>query len=380
MSPPMSTDGPLTSPERVRAVIDTADPVARNLQITLSYHELLIALDRHLGSSLDVNWCAFATWASKQAGSFIRLDDVPPKLRRFLGLDRDPEERRPPRWTPTGLLKSERFLAYARLTAGDVSGDLADGNHLVYRLMAPSFARLLALFRDHTAPDPAAREALLESIPAEPETGDELRRAFASFYDARFEADPKRRAERILLGNLLVGYHEQRRLQEDIDGSLSAPIRNALEDKRRKWFAVPIPTRLRMLGARLVRVALGPWIRRVEAEWKAAATSCLIGLALPTGRLELGDDLPPLPNGAAYPEPLAELTLDELKALLAEIDRTPDSLRGSAAVDWARLADRMNYVADFFRSRQRTRELLDPPFTAEQVAAIHAGRVPGGRL
>jgi len=47
----------------------------------------------------------------------------------------------------------------------------------------------------------------------------------------------------------------------------------------------------------------------------------------------------------------------------------------------ARLEERMNYVADFFRSHQRERShVTTPPFPAEQVAAIHAGRVPAGPL
>ena len=41
----------------------------------------------------------------------------------------------------------------------------------------------------------------------------------------------------------------------------------------------------------------------------------------------------------------------------------------------------MNYVCDFFRSRQQERSLLaTAPFTAEQVAAILAGEVAAGPL
>jgi hypothetical protein len=267
------------------------------------------------------------------------------------------------------------------MTAEEMSGHLAEGNRLVYALLAPLFAGLLALFRDHPARDPAARDAFLATIEPEPATGDELRRAFAQLYDARFEAEPKQRAERILAANLLVGLHEQRRLQAAIDGALSAPIRRALDDPRRAWFAVALPLWLRLAGAGLFRLAMAPWIRRVEMRWKAIATRCLMTLALPTGRLELGADLPPLADGSTYPPALRELALAEALEVLASIDRTPDTVRGSAARDWTRLADRMNYVADFFRSRQQERALLTrAPFTPEQVAAIHAGRVPAGPL
>jgi hypothetical protein len=73
----------LTTPERVRAVIANTDPVVRNLQITQSYHELSAALNERDGG-VDVAWTAHATWASKQAGSFIRGEEVPAPLRRFL--------------------------------------------------------------------------------------------------------------------------------------------------------------------------------------------------------------------------------------------------------------------------------------------------------
>jgi hypothetical protein len=40
----------------------------------------------------------------------------------------------------------------------------------------------------------------------------------------------------------------------------------------------------------------------------------------------------------------------------------------------------MNYVVDFFRSRQQEITLRDDPFTPEQVQLIQAGRLPGGPL
>jgi hypothetical protein len=83
---PSVTIGNLTTPEAVESVIDNPDPVIRNLQITQSYHELNLAVDRYLADA-NVSWCAFATWASKQAGQFIRNEETPPKLRRFLQLD-----------------------------------------------------------------------------------------------------------------------------------------------------------------------------------------------------------------------------------------------------------------------------------------------------
>ena len=66
--------------------------------------------------------------------------------------------------------------------------------------------------------------------------------------------------------------------------------------------------------------------------------------------------------------------------MVDELDYTPGTTQGSAACDWTDLGDRMNYLVDFFRSRQQERELLEPPFTPRQAAAIRAGEVPDGPL
>src|SRR5262249_322956 len=51
-----------------------ADPVLRNLQITQCYCEISQSATQWTGFS--ANWCTFATWASKQAGQTIRMEDL----------------------------------------------------------------------------------------------------------------------------------------------------------------------------------------------------------------------------------------------------------------------------------------------------------------
>src|SRR5215213_5295875 len=58
----------------VNRITALVDPVIRNLQITLSYHELAVAMTARTG--IGANWCTFATWASKQAGQTIRKEDL----------------------------------------------------------------------------------------------------------------------------------------------------------------------------------------------------------------------------------------------------------------------------------------------------------------
>lgn len=363
---------PLTTPAAVARVAGDPDPVRRNLRITQSYHELTRAFAA-LYRGPDLPWPAFATWASKQAGCYIRNEEVPAPLRRFLRLDprhRSGLSRFAPAEVVLDLLRRERVLRFARVTAEDVSRHIAEGNRLVYGRLAPIYARFLKLLRSHREPDPVRlggflaelrRSADADSARGDNEIGEELPRAFAQYYAARFESDPKRRSERLLLANLLVGLHEQIRLQGAIDGGLRAPIRRAMRSG---------------ISGR----ALAPVLRRLEDDWAVAATRCLMTVALPDRVLELGDDLPPLPDGSMYPPALRTLTLPELERALRDLDRTPGTVRGSGARDWTSLTDRMNYLADFFRSRQQDRSLLERPFSWQQTDAIRAGRVPGGRL
>jgi hypothetical protein len=66
--------------------------------------------------------------------------------------------------------------------------------------------------------------------------------------------------------------------------------------------------------------------------------------------------------------------------MLARVDVTPDSLKESGVEDWADLADRMHYIADFFRVYQERRHLFDPPYTLRQVELLKSGVRPDGPL
>src|SRR3954469_16635953 len=70
--------------EHVPWVVALADePERRNLLITQSYHDLSTELARVLGPE-NVNWCTFATWASRTAGRFVREEEVPKLFRNAL--------------------------------------------------------------------------------------------------------------------------------------------------------------------------------------------------------------------------------------------------------------------------------------------------------
>src|SRR6188474_3599818 len=59
------------------------NPVIRNLEITDCYAGLSAAFRARTGGAAD--WCTFATWASRQAGSTIRGEDLLERFARRLG-------------------------------------------------------------------------------------------------------------------------------------------------------------------------------------------------------------------------------------------------------------------------------------------------------
>ena len=67
----------------IEAICAIADPVVRNLRITQAYAEMSSALEARVGPG--ANWCTFATWASKQAGQTIRIEDLARTVEGHLG-------------------------------------------------------------------------------------------------------------------------------------------------------------------------------------------------------------------------------------------------------------------------------------------------------
>src|SRR5205085_7418174 len=106
--------------------------------------------------------------------------------------------------------------------------------------------------------------------------------------------------------------------------------------------------------------------------------------ALPGGAtLPLGRNIPKDAAAMAFlPMDLQNIAAPaELVQLLTTYDRARGASNvGSASVDWRILEDRMNFIVNLFRSRQKERSLFEPPFTAEQLLEIEAGRRPLGSL
>jgi hypothetical protein len=135
----------------------------------------------------------------------------------------------------------------------------------------------------------------------------------------------------------------------------------------------------------------------LQDAWARLMTDQLLVIVLPTEMLRLGRDVP-LPNAVApmFPSPLRNLqiqatVLDDyraerdffeikkkltiLQSFVASLDRS-NSGRGSAARDWRRFDDRMNWAISLFRSRQPDPTLFWPPYSVEDTIRIREGKLP----
>ncbi len=378
----------LTSVADVERITALSDPIVRNLQITQCYYELSLALAARTGS--HANWCTFAVWASKQVGQTIRKEDLTRMLEQLWVTVSDvpahPVSATPSFGTPLeGLANHRRRIREAVLATSSferASQATARGNRRVFQEIAWEFARFLATVAEDTAFDTDRIAGFCAALrPGDPPDGQRyLVQAFTSYYRAMFEHDPKVRAELLLLGNVAVGLHEQTRLQPEITDALNAPVTDPRE-LRRRLLEILLPDLGWRLASRIglhdpVEVALSRLVEQARLLGRVAVTEHITTFGLPGGaHLRLGRDL-----RAEFPAALAHLVDTELLALLEQVDPTPDSLRDTAVADWSVLPDRMHFIADMFRCFQQQQDLLSPPFSPPQVAALKQGRRPEGRL
>jgi hypothetical protein len=388
----------MTSPtipdvERIAAL---GDPVLRNLQITQCYHELALALAPR--TAWSANWCTFATWASKQAGQTIRKEDLARTLKQLM--DSEASSRQAAREVLMAAQQTDESLEFDQLVktlwevldpraAVDRSSDaVARGNLKVFAEIGREFARFNATCLGDPAYDAQKINHFCEALrPGEPPQGqDLLRRAFQHYYQALFEEDEKRRTELMLLANLEIGFHEQTRLQPEINEALAAPIlspeaftRDLLKALHPEWgWLNPAIWFLMRLFGRLTAIdsAVEAYLSVARDLAQRVITAFMMTIELPQRQvLRLGRDL-----SAGFPAILKQLSNTELLALLERIDPTPDSTAESGAEYWGNLPDRLHFIADMFRCYQTSADLFEPPFSTEQTAILKQGALPPGRL
>jgi hypothetical protein len=373
----------------VARIVAIQDRVVRNLEITQCYAELSDAVRARIGDA--ANWCTFATWASRQAGSTIRGEDLLDRFERRLGHRArllEPLQSANRMLLRRGLLEPDTRLGRAvaaihtPFDAFERASDaVAAGNLKVFEEIGYEFARFLATVPAGAREDSAefvAFEAALR--PGAPPDGQQyLREAFAHYLQQRHEPDPSMRAGWVLLANLKIGLHEQTRLQPQIAAAVDAPL-----------------TTVRDLGMRVLHELLPHshrWPRRVLAPAasvvggfalvvrKAAVritreivTESMMVLALPGRVLSLARDLDaPVPPvfGTAHPA---------LDGFLRDYDPCAPGAGHCGASNWCDLRQRMHYIVHLFRAYALEASLFARPFTGAQVARFRAGSVPDGEL
>jgi len=367
------------------------DPVIRNLRITQCYHELAHAIAERV--TPGANWCTFATWASRQAGQTIRGEDFVRAAEDILGSHEVAQvitdivrlsSRTAGALTHDTILEAVHRAVDPEAALRRAADAVSIGNRKVFVEIGREFARWRGTAAAAGAPDDAATSAFTDALRAgEPPDGQRLlREAFAAYGSACRAPNDAERAALMLLGNLLVGFHEQTRLQPQIQAALDAAVDP--DAVRAALFPLMMPgvwLRLRARIARLIGrpmpadVAVDALVAAIRRRLRVVITDLLMTLRLPGVVLHLGRDV-----SGEFPPELRAIDYPPLRTLLMSIDPTPNATIGSGAEDWANLRQRMRYIADLFRCWHARPELFTAPFTAVQVAAMLDGRRPEGNL
>jgi len=375
-APPSATE--------VRTIVGVQDAVIRNLRITECYGRLSAAIHARVGDG--ANWCSFATWASRQAGCTIRGEDLGDRLSDFArgsfawwhplrSLWRILLRRG--LFNPTTKLGRLIRAIHSPFDAFErASESVAAGNRKVFQEIGYEMTRYLEMCGDDPSTDaPGFTEFLRELLPGPPPDGqDWLRRAFLHYQRQRTETLPARRAQLMLLANLEVGFHEQNRLQPEIQRAMEAAPDTAEDLKRRLLLAAPGGWLVRWL-LRPIHALARPYRRFAREVTRRIISDALMVLRMPDGLLRLSRSLD-------VPVPIVFASLDEpeLQELVQSVEPSGDRGDASGAEDWAELSQRMHYIFHLFRGYHESSILFSEPFSAAQVDVFQAGRIPAGRL
>ena len=349
---------PYPTVAEVESIVTVDDACVRNLRITDCYARLSSAVRARIGEG--ANWCSFATWASRQAGCTVRGEDFGDRLADLL--KGEWQVRRPLLGVWRFLLRRGLFnqkswlgrIVHAIHSPFDAferaSEAVAIGNRKVFEEIGREFARYLA--------DPDFDGFCNALAPGPPTDGqDWLRRAFMHYHEAGLASDPRRRAQLMLLANLEIGFHEQTRLQPEIQRAMEAGVDTAVDLKAR------------LPGGKLLLIVFAPFVRRYRRFagdlTRRAISETLMVLRMPDATLQLGSNL-----AATVPSVFFRCDEPALSEFLTALE--PVDCKDCGARDWADLRERMHYIFHLFRAYHGNSLLFDAPFSAVQTEAIRA--------
>lgn len=361
---------------RIENILEQDNLVVRNLQITMGYYRLSQGM-RKMMSTKNVSWVGFATHASRTAGQALRHELMPKNLKsaiiRKAGFDNtymfftDALDKH-------NLDKADLNNNRIATALEKVSSLISDGNVIVFAELARPFNIFINEFSNEWQPNNKKFQAFLnENLkpgPIEKGGQDLLFEAFEAYYRARFETENKRKAEYILQGNLLIGLHEQTRLQPQIVEALAVPFDVFLDESNSaKKGGKNNTKRNRIRPPHVPRQLI---IKAITRMW--------MSFSLPNSELKLGQDVVAPTGIISFPTDLITIVDEKCRSLVDQFDSASNTLTGSAAENWGLLSDRMSFVVDFFRSHQQNKHLFEQPFLDSQVSAIEAGHIPAGSL
>jgi hypothetical protein len=410
--------------EWVDTVFRTVDTPLRTHRITLSYSKFAVCLDMKLFGTNNVvertsraveinvgnaNWFNFATWGTYTLGPNIRNDGAPQRL------DSLPNSIRR-RFAPA--------IIQSRSSHGDVVGRaLAWGQELIFLSASVALMRFIAMDasafnrpfempkRDRAdvlkklnwsglrfideghldlvdeafdcyrlvflrAAELARKKKTADEIQSDPYVARLL--FFATCLLTAAEQDVVNRALAVVINSV------PERWKQELEGKLS---------QLANWrTGVPQQVAAYNLLAQLQNAQ-----DYFTESWARLMTKYLLVIVLPTEMLRLGRNVPLRnPTEPMFPLPLMDLSLSSLRnyqpkptsqqdavrkklvsleQFVSALDRSQSGI-GSAAHDWRRFDDRMNWAICLFRSRQQDRTLYWPPYSIEDTRRIVAGEMP----
>jgi hypothetical protein len=359
--------------EDVKEICKLRDDVYRNRWITFAYWSLSQRFRRLIDED-SASWCAFSTWSSRTVGESLRLDKATRYIEELVEDDETSVSDSDHKW----LLQLQYRLTTRDAGAAQLA--LAIGNHHVFHEIGYAMADFLDWVERNPARDDDAwvlyRETIKPYEPSDPELFppadvEQLRSALECYYRARYETNPKLKAELVLRGNVLLAAYEQWRLEPLLKVALE-PFPGRFVQVVRTKPGVAATLSILDAGTSWALRHRSPILRAASAQFGAAMTQRVMALDVPSvpddeddkdeddkkaviTPIRLGGGIPLGTNSSFYPAKLEELHDTESLRLFGVYDRSNGKPGGSASQNWTRYPDRMNFIVNLFRARQ-----LDP--------------------
>jgi hypothetical protein len=427
----VSRTDPVLSSRWINEVATTRDTDLRAHRVALTYWRFALALDRYVNENESVwsrideqrevavsnaNWFNFATWATVTVNRDLALRGSPTGMDHLL----------------PGTIRKRLTPMMFSLRASDgqrVSRALSWGQRLVFVSTTLIFLSRLRPEANRLPPTDAASERQQDLVfeqvlelgrwgnldYLDPER--HLRVVWQAFgyYEqaARYSAqlrhlrasDPRSpllprlyalRARSILFANLTIAAVEQDILHHavvDVINQVPERFAETVTNSAARWGErlAGVPRQVTALEAPF---QMEPIAKSVTEAWARFMTNQIMVVLLPSEQLRLGKDVPPrsaiapffppdLNDLNALPDvPQGESSTEDVRFnenvsnLVASFDRSLGGGRGSAARDWRRYDDRLNWIVNMMRSRQQEQSLWWSPYSIEDQDRIHSGQLP----